>query len=95
MKSDYTYVIDHNQRLVTIIDLDKGNTSVTNNAENVLVEIRNSSGSLVEVYDIIYQDSEGMWDTIIPVWSFGRCLSVSFKQGVPTGKIPVTSNNRL
>lgn len=88
MKSDYTYVIDHNQRLVTIIDLDKGNTSVTNNAENVLVEIRNSSGSLVEVYDIIYQDSEGMWDTIIPVWSFGRCLSVSFKQGVPVGKKP-------
>lgn len=95
MKSDYTYVIDHNQRLVTIIDLDKGNTSVTNNAENVLVEIRNSSGSLVEVYDIIYQDSEGMWDTIIPVWSFGQCLSVSFKQGVPTGKTPITSNNRL
>jgi len=91
MKSDYTYVIDHNQRLVTIIDLDKGNTSVTNNAENVLVEIRNSSGSLVEVYDIIYQDSSGMWDTIIPVWSFGRCLDVSFKQGLPVGKTPKTS----
>lgn len=88
IKSDYTYRIDHEQRLISIIDLNQGNMSVTNNTENVLTEIRQNcgSGSLIEVYEVVYNDSDGNWDTIIPTWAFGKCIATSFKQGIPLGK---------
>ena len=82
-KPDFTYEIDHSEKVVRIVDLNRGNMSVTNGAEYVLDEIVNREPDYdIRMYKFIYKDSEGQWDTIIPHWSNGKCLLVSFKFGV-------------
>lgn len=68
---------------VRIIDKHDGNSmSVTNDAEAVMTEIRETEGKYIESHNVIYRDTEGRWDTIIPTWRDGKCVSVSFKPGV-------------
>lgn len=61
MKSDYTYKVTEN--IISIIDLDKGGLSVTNDIENIIQDLRNIIGDL-SGYAIIYRDSMGIWDGI-------------------------------
>lgn len=54
--ADYTYTVEGN--IITIIDLDLGNRSVTNDIDYVLAEIRAEVGDL-SGYSVIYRDSMG------------------------------------
>ncbi len=76
-KSDYVFnFIDD---ILVIEDLNLGRMSVTNNAEDVISEIRSISDNRLSEYFIIYKDSEGIWDQIIPSYSLKGCSEVFFK----------------
>lgn len=64
-----------------IKDLNLGGKSVTNDAENVLTRIHIALGAQVKKMKIHYQDTDGRWDTIVPVWQDNRCISVKFLPG--------------
>jgi hypothetical protein len=53
--------------------------SVTNNAEDVISEIRTSTDRRLTEHFIIYKDSEGVWDQMIPSYSLTGCSEVFFK----------------
>jgi hypothetical protein len=75
-KASYTYTIEG--EFVKIVDLNRG-TSVTNDAEGVLTEINHSLEN-IETKRVIYLDSLGNWDEILPEWSSnGNCIDVTFK----------------
>lgn len=61
MKADYR-VVDQTDEAVFIEDLNRGNMSITNDAEAVVE-------NLLHVYGItrriIYKDSEGRWDELV------------------------------
>jgi hypothetical protein len=76
-KSDYRFkFIDD---ILVIEDLNLGRMSVTNNAEDVISEIRTSTDRRLTEHFIIYKDSEGVWDQIIPSYSLRGCSEVFFK----------------
>lgn len=61
-KSDWELnSIDDRRKIVYIVDLNLGNVSVTNDAENV-VQILNRR---YPDYQIVYQDSTGDWDELV------------------------------
>lgn len=60
-RADYTYTVDGN--VITIVDLDQGSKSVTNDMDNVLDDIRSELGDLAG-YAVIYRDSMGRWDGV-------------------------------
>jgi hypothetical protein len=61
-EADFTYSISDN--VISIVDLNLGNRSVTNDIERVLRKIeRYHQGSIVG-FKIMYRDSEGVWDGI-------------------------------
>ena len=74
-KSDYTYEVGN--EFVKIIDLNLGNVSVTNNAENVLTEIQSEED--IKGKTIIYRDSENEWCELIPAWEDNTCVHISFR----------------
>lgn len=83
IKSNYIFNVDHEQKLLEILDCCNGNQmSVTNNAEGVLTEILEKRGMFIKTYSVVYRDTEGSWDTMIPTWSGGVCDRVSFHSGV-------------
>lgn len=59
--ANFTYDIE--DYIISIIDENLGNTSVTNDIENVLKTICDDIGSLQNKI-IIYRDSEGTWDGV-------------------------------
>lgn len=61
-KADYEYIIDKTESIITIIDLDLGNMSVTNDIENVIYEISQNEHIFADDYKIHYIDSEGNLD---------------------------------
>ncbi|HXS55775.1 MAG TPA: hypothetical protein VN726_06600 [Hanamia sp.] len=63
-RSDYTYSIENfsGSNVIVIEELNLGNTSVTNNIENVLNEICRIEKLFIHSYMIVYKDSEGVWD---------------------------------
>lgn len=65
-KSDFTYKIFSDERVISIVDLDKGNMSVTNNIENVVKEIADEANVRISHFKIIYRDSSGIWDGYDP-----------------------------
>jgi len=75
-KSDYIFNIIEDT--LVIEDLNIGGMSVTNDAENVITEIRKNSGKTIENYPIIYKDSDGIWDGLKPVWGLSVCTEVHF-----------------
>jgi hypothetical protein len=79
VKADYVYT--NADGIINIVDLNLGNMSVTNDAENVLTEINDSE----EITDmrVVYIDSEEELSEMIPVWESGKCVSVTFKPFVP------------
>lgn len=74
-KADYSYTIEGDT--VKIIDLNKGNMSVTNDAENVINEI--AQKEYIQNKRITYRDSEGDWCELIPTWNEWKCVNVDFK----------------
>jgi hypothetical protein len=68
---------------------DENYMSVSNNAEGVLTEIKEKIGNYVKEYDVIYRDTEGIWDTMSPTWS-NECENVKFKSGVGDFKITLS-----
>jgi|ERR1700722_5671370 len=65
MRSDYTYKLLEidGRKIISIIDLDLGEASVTNNIENVVDEIFHKEGIdfKSEIPIILYKDSYGLW----------------------------------
>jgi hypothetical protein len=76
-RSDYNWGIK--EGILVIEDLNLGRMSVTNNAEGVISEIYSQIGAQLHNLDIIYKDSEGIWDQLIPSWGVNECVEVSFK----------------
>ena len=71
VKSDFTYnliTLENGQLFLSIIDLDLGRMSVTNDIENVLLFIRGARSLSVDqmrdVY-IVYCDSDDQWDRVV------------------------------
>lgn len=67
-----TYVAD----AVVIIDKDQGNMSVTNGIEQVLAKLKDQGIDFTEVKNVIYRDSDGLWDEV-KVTKAGEFLSFS------------------
>lgn len=63
-RADYEYFI--NEGVVSIVDLDKGNKSLTNDIENVIEEVCLRAGIKPHEYKWVYRDSGGMWDGFDP-----------------------------
>jgi len=76
-KSNYSFTIDGNE--LKIVDEWYGNfMSVTNNFENVLTDIREVIGESIVGMDIIYRDTEGIWDRVTADWNGEECVNVNF-----------------
>lgn len=75
-KSDYTFKVS--EGILIIQDLDMGRKSVTNDMVNVLSEIKSKIGNTIHDLDIIYRDSEGIWDGVDSEWTVGGCADVHF-----------------
>jgi hypothetical protein len=58
--ADFSY--HFNGPVLVIIDLDLGNRSVTNDAENVLAKIEAAEGRSFTGAPILYRDSMRFWD---------------------------------
>jgi hypothetical protein len=76
-KSDYVWKTQED--ILIIEDLNLGRMSVTNNAEGVINEIYEKLGPSIHNYHIIYKDSEGIWDQLMPSWGVNECVEISFK----------------
>jgi hypothetical protein len=60
--ADFTYSMSGN--VISIIDLNLGNRSVTNDVENVLRKIEHFHQTPIFGFKIMYRDSDGIWDGI-------------------------------
>lgn len=61
---DYSYTLEG--AIISIIDLDRGNMSVTNGMEWVLDEIRRKEGlDTLDGFSVVYRDSLLRWDGVI------------------------------
>jgi hypothetical protein len=61
-QADFTYSISGN--VISIVDLNSGNRSVTNDVENVLRKIEHFHQAPSFGFKIMYRDSQGIWDGI-------------------------------
>jgi hypothetical protein len=61
-KSNYDYKVKEKLKIISIVDLGGVFMSVTNNAEGVIEEIEKKEGIDAREYNIIYRDSDGIWD---------------------------------
>ena len=63
-RADYAYAILETQGryVISIIDENKGNRSVTNSIELVIKEICEAEKINPEQYMVVYRDSENIWD---------------------------------
>ena len=73
-KADFTYEIKDN--IVRIVDLNLGNVSVTNDAENVLTTIQKETD--IRHLRVIARDSFGDLDELFPSWEGNTCVNVTF-----------------
>lgn len=68
-RSDYNYRHLIDAKIIMIVDLNKGNTSVTNDIENVVEDIcvkRFNTFIPPAGWRVIYKDSEGIWSEYSP-----------------------------
>jgi hypothetical protein len=61
-QADFTYSMSGN--VISIVDLDQGNRSVTNDVEKVLRKIEYYHQGSIAGFRIMYRDSMGFWDGI-------------------------------
>lgn len=67
MHSDYTYSVNQPEEgergiVLSIIDEDKGETSVTNNIRAVVMDVCMAEGLVATDCLVVYRDSRGVWD---------------------------------
>lgn len=79
-RSDYAYDIDKANKVVFIEDLNRGRMSVTNDIENVIVEIANDENFEVDSMKWVYKDSDGIWDGYDPSENSFIALGVESRQ---------------
>jgi len=60
--ADFTYSLSGN--VISIVDLNLGNRSLTNDIESVLRKIEHYHQGSIVGFKIMYRDSEGVWDGI-------------------------------
>ncbi len=60
--ADFNYAISG--KVISIVDLNLGNRSVTNDIENVLRKIEHFHQAPITGFLIMYRDYEGVWDGI-------------------------------
>ena len=60
--ADFTYSLSGN--VISIVDLNLGNRSLTNDIESVLRKIEHYHQGSIVGFNIMYRDSEGVWDGI-------------------------------
>lgn len=65
VRSNYTFQVDENAKIIRIVDQDLGNMSVTNDLERVLCDVAFQIDDTLDNYSITYRDSTGTWDRII------------------------------
>ena len=80
MRSNYSYEIIGD--VIKIEDLGGNFMSVTNNIEGVVREIADKELSL-EFFNVIYRDSEGVWDGWDERVGFISLNAKSFEEAVP------------
>lgn len=82
-KSDFTYTVDHDLEIVKIVDLNLGNMSVTNDAENVVsycVQQEIDLHDNIRDYRFFYKDSAGIIDELVPSrWEDDQAINIRFK----------------
>jgi hypothetical protein len=61
-QADFTYSMSEN--VISIVDLDQGNRSVTNDVKNVLRKIEHFHQGSIAGFRIMYRDSMGFFDGI-------------------------------
>jgi hypothetical protein len=61
-EADFTYSISGN--VISVVDLNLGSRSVTNDIENVLRKIDYYHQGSIMGFKIMYRDSEQMWDGV-------------------------------
>jgi hypothetical protein len=63
-RADFIHEVGHikGRDVISVIDLNLGNMSVTNDIENVVRDIEVMEKVDAKKYLIVYQDSEGVWD---------------------------------
>ena len=61
-QADFTYAMLGN--VISIVDLNLGNRSVTNDIENVLHKIEHYHEGSIASFKIMYRDSDGFWDGV-------------------------------
>lgn len=76
--SNSDYIWNTSGNVLLIQDLDQGRMSVTNDIENVLSDLQKSIGDSIKSMDIIYRDSNGVWDGVIAEWGVSRCTDARF-----------------
>ena len=77
-EADFTYSISDN--VISIVDLNLGNRSVTNDVENVLRKIEHFHQAPIFGYKLMYRDYEGTWDGI--QWDGERALFFALRETV-------------
>jgi hypothetical protein len=60
--ADFTYSIRGN--VISIVDLNLGNRSVTNDIERVLRKIEHYHQGSIAGFKIMYRDSQNIWDAV-------------------------------
>ena len=73
----YTYKIHEYDNTVCIVD-DGTGKSVTNDAENILTKIAKEHPEIKSM-KVLYKDTEGTIDGMIPEWKLDKCVDVSFR----------------
>jgi hypothetical protein len=68
--ADFTYSIHGN--VISIVDLNLGNRSVTNDIERVLRKIEHYHQGSIAGFKIMYRDSQNIWDGAFVHLSPGR-----------------------
>jgi hypothetical protein len=74
--ADFTYSLSGN--VISIVDLNLGNRSLTNDIESVLRKIEHYHQGSIVGFKIMYRDSEGVWDGI--KWDGGRALFFALRE---------------
>ena len=83
VRADYSLQVDEVEKEIRIIDADRGNMSVTNDLERVLLEVSHLIEESLDNYSIVYRDSTGTWDRIIvtPHETFAHTFEVEVRPG--------------
>jgi hypothetical protein len=79
---DFVYIINAPERVIALIDLDLGKSSLTNFLDSALSIVFSKENEDIVDYTIIYRDSEGTWDLVLPHFDHKRAIVGSSIQSI-------------